>query len=279
MLLFLSSSLAAAWVEAWLEGLLLLLALAGPASDLKNALLHCSLGCLLPTVPDPHRKQKYKKNTGMERSGSTPSALCRARLPCGSRTGGAPTAAAESHSCWTGAGTYVRAGLYWFVLYAFRRRLRAWPGEGVGGRAAGRRVCFLRLSPPASGLARRRRAAQLDGDISFHSSRRRLRDWPCGGAEGRAAGRGILLCASRHRLRAWPGWGGGGARRWARSLLFYASCRRLRAWPGWGGGGVRCLGVELAFLSFTHWPLDGRPSYARSLVPTPSKTVDQTPPP
>ena len=25
-----------------------------------------------------------------------------------------------------------------------------------------------------------------------------------------------------------------------------------------------------------HWPLDGRPSYARSLFPTSSKTVDQT---
>ena len=37
--LFLSSPLAAAQVEAWLEGLLLLLALAGPAGDLKNALL------------------------------------------------------------------------------------------------------------------------------------------------------------------------------------------------------------------------------------------------
>ena len=43
-----------------------------------------------------------------------------------------------------------------------------------------------------------------------------------------------------------------------------------------GLDGVRCLGVEFDFLSFTHWPLDGRPSYARSLVPTPSKTVDQT---
>ena len=50
-------------------------------------------------------------------------------------------------------------------------------------------------------------------------------------------------------------------------------------WPGWGGGGVRCLGVEFAFQSFTHWPLDGRPSYARSLIPTPSETVDQTFPP
>ena len=37
--------------------------------------------------------------------------------------------------------------------------------------------------------------------------------------------------------------------------------------------------MEFDFLSFTHWPLDGRPSYAGSLVPTPSKTVDQTLPP
>ena len=42
--LFLSSPLAAARVEAWLEGLLLLLALAGPAGDLKNALLRRCLG-------------------------------------------------------------------------------------------------------------------------------------------------------------------------------------------------------------------------------------------
>ena len=35
----------AAQAEAWLEGLLLLLALAGPASDLKNPLLRRCLGC------------------------------------------------------------------------------------------------------------------------------------------------------------------------------------------------------------------------------------------
>ena len=64
--LFLSSPLAAARVEAWLEGLLLLLALAGPAGDLKNALLRRRLGCLLPTVPDPHRKRKKKKQTWKE---------------------------------------------------------------------------------------------------------------------------------------------------------------------------------------------------------------------
>ena len=95
--LFLSPPLAAARVEAWLEGLLLRLALAGPAGDLKNALLRRRLGCLLPTVPDPHRKKK--KNTDMERSGSTPSALRRASWPGGSGTGGAPTAAAERRRC------------------------------------------------------------------------------------------------------------------------------------------------------------------------------------
>ena len=43
--LFLSSPLAAARVEAQLEGLLLWLALAGPAGYLKNALLHRRFGC------------------------------------------------------------------------------------------------------------------------------------------------------------------------------------------------------------------------------------------
>ena len=88
-----------------------------------------------------------------------------------------------------------------------------------------RGVCFLRLSPPTSDLARRgrRKGAELDAEFAFHAPR-----------------------------------------------------RQLRAWPGWGGGGVRCLGVEFAFLSVPHWPLDGRPSYARSLFATPSKTLDQT---
>ena len=204
---------------------------------------------MLPTVPDFHRKKKSQALKEVARHPPLPAGPAG---PVGRGTGGAPTAAAERHRCWTAAGTYVRAGLYRFALYAFRRRLWAWPGEGVGGRAAGRRVCFLRLSPPASGLARRRRAAQLDGDISFHSSRRRLRDWPGGGAEGRAAGRGILLCSSRHRLRAWPGWGGGGARSWTRSLLFYASRRQLRAWPGWGLEGCAALVWSLPFyLSLT----------------------------
>ena len=44
--LFLSSPLAAALVEAWMEGLLWLLALAGPAADLKNVLLRRLLDVL-----------------------------------------------------------------------------------------------------------------------------------------------------------------------------------------------------------------------------------------
>ena len=42
---FLSSPLSAAQVEAWLEGLLQPLPLAGPAENLKNALLRRRLGC------------------------------------------------------------------------------------------------------------------------------------------------------------------------------------------------------------------------------------------
>ena len=39
-------------------------------------------------------------------------------------------------------------------FYASRRRLWAWPGRGAAeGRAAGRGVCRLCLSPPTSGLA------------------------------------------------------------------------------------------------------------------------------
>ena len=153
---------------------------------------------------------------------------------------------------------------------ARRPALSAWPACSAGA-AQEEHLLLLRIataaglvldactcwfvSPQTSGLAwrGRQRGVQLDGEFAFY--------------------------ASRHRLRAWLGLGGRGARSWTLSLLFYASRHQLRAWPGWGGGGVRCLGMELAFLSFTHLPLDRRPSYAQSLVPTPSKTVDQTLPP
>ena len=56
--LFLSSLLAAARVEAWLEGLLLLLlALAAPAGDLKNALLHRRLGLACPFAGSLNKPQ------------------------------------------------------------------------------------------------------------------------------------------------------------------------------------------------------------------------------
>ena len=129
-----------------------------------------------------------------------------------------------------------------FVLYASRRRLRAWPGGGdrtgsllstppavdfgsgpeaaaAAGRAAGRRCFFLRLAPPTSGLARRgrRRGAQLDGSLL---SKPRAADFGPGtetAAEGRSAGWGArclrlstptLGLARRRRWRGglpWPG--------------------------------------------------------------------------
>ena len=104
-----------------------------------------------------------------------------------------------------------------FALCASRRRLRAWPGGGGGGVcswtgsllstppaadfgpcpeeaaeglqvlrrfSAGRGVCSLRLSPPTSGQARRRRPRdvqlRLDGEFAFYASRRRLRALPGG---------------------------------------------------------------------------------------------------
>ena len=80
-MLFPSPPLTVARAEAWLEGLLLQLALAVLAGDLKNALLHCRLGLsgvVLPTVPDPQ-----KPKTGMERSGPTLTAFRRAGWPDG----------------------------------------------------------------------------------------------------------------------------------------------------------------------------------------------------
>ena len=151
------------------------------------------------------------------------------------------------------------------------------PGPEAAAEGRGPGVCFLRLLPPTSGLARRRRqrGAQLAGDISFHASHRRPWAWP---EVGREEGRSWTGSPSG---LAWRPYGGRGARGWTMSLLssaHAASRRRLQASPGGGGGGAPCLGPEFAFLSFTHLPLDARPRYARSLVPTPSKTVNQIPP-
>ena len=98
----------------------------------------------------------------MERSGPTPCALCLASLLCGSGAGGAPTAAADRHRCWTGAGR-----MYVLVCIA----ADFWPGleRASEGRTARRGIRFLRLSPPTSGLARigRQGGAQLDAEFAF----------------------------------------------------------------------------------------------------------------
>ena len=44
-------------LEPWLEGHLLLLALAGPAGNLKDALLHSGLGCYVAAVSELSRKR------------------------------------------------------------------------------------------------------------------------------------------------------------------------------------------------------------------------------
>ena len=51
---------------------------------------------LTPQLAD--EKEKEKEKTGMEGSGPTPSTLHWASWPCGSGTGGAPTAAAERNA-------------------------------------------------------------------------------------------------------------------------------------------------------------------------------------
>ena len=84
-------------MEAWLEGLPLPLALAGPAGDLKMICSVAVSDVMLPTVPALHRK---KIKTGVERSGPTPSAFRRASWPGGNGTGGVSSAAAERLRCW-----------------------------------------------------------------------------------------------------------------------------------------------------------------------------------
>ena len=98
------------------------------------------------------------------------------------------------------------------------------PGLEVAaeGYAAGRGVCFLRLSPPISGQARRRRRreAQLDRVSALYASCRRLRARPGGSGGGGCGWIGVCsLRLSPLRLRAWPGGGGRRARSWTGSLL------------------------------------------------------------
>ena len=94
------------------------------------------------------------------------------------------------------------------------------PGRKVASEvcAAGQGLCSLRLSPPTSGLAWRRRQ---DGEFAFYASRRRLWAWPGGG-------------------------GGGGARSWTE--MFLSTPRAADFGPGPEGaaeGGA--AGREFAF--------------------------------
>ena len=129
-----------------------------------------------------------------------------------------------------------------------RRQLLAWPGSGAAEvRSAGRGVRFLRLSPPTSGLARRRqlRGTQLDGEFAFYAPRRRLRAqrWRLKGAQ--LAGQ-FASYASRRRLRAWLG----RARRRVAKLdgefASYTSPRRL--WPNLEGAEEGCAGRRRVWL-------------------------------
>ena len=97
------------------------------------------------------------------------------------------------------------------------------PGQEAAAeeRSAGLGVCFVGLALPTSGLARRRRqrGLQLDRELLCMPPSVHFGPGPEGAAEGGAAGRGVALYASRRRLWAWPGGGGGRAHSWSGSLL------------------------------------------------------------
>ena len=179
------------------------------------------------------------------------------------------------------------------ALYASRRQLRAWAAEG---RSAGLGVCFLSLSPPTSGQARRgrRRGAQLDREFALHASRRRIRAWLGGGGGGAlswtgsllstplaadfgpgpeaAAGRGVCF------LRLPPSTSGlarRGRRRGAQLEIFLSTPRAADSGPGpgVGGGGARSWTGSLPstplaadFGPRPEGAVEGRAAWARSLL-------------
>ena len=108
-------------------------------------------------------------------------------------------------------------------------------------------VRFVRLSPLTTGLAQRRRwrEATLDREFALYASRRRLR----------------------------PGGGSGGAPlSWTGSLLSTPPAADFG--PGLEAAEKGCAALTwrlLFYLSLT----DPSTCYARSVVPTPSKTVDK----
>ena len=123
-------------------------------------------------------------------------------------------------------------------MYAFAANIGLGPGRRRGAQLLLSTPLATDFGPVPQGGGGG--GAQLDGEFAFYASRSRLWAWLGVGGGGRAAGRGVC---------------------------FYASRRQHWAWPGEGCGGLRCVGVEFAFHYHTHWPLDGRPSYSRYLVP------------
>ena len=246
-LLFLSSHLAAARAEACLEGLLLLLAHAGAAGYLKNALCSVAvLGIMLPTVPDLAGKERKKHGKKW------------------------------SYALHFPPGRLARWGWHGSSLSTTLAADVGRDPEGAEeGCAAGRRVRFLRLSPPTLGPIRRGRSrgAQLDGEFVSYASRRRLMAWLGGVGGGEALSWTERSLSTPLAADFGPGpqrtaegsssWTGsslstplvptsglarrGGRRRGAQldgEISSYASCRRLRAWPGGGGCAFISLGLR-----------------------------------
>ena len=144
--------------------------------------------------------------------------------PLAADIGPGPEGAAGGASSWTGSLLSTPPS-----LAGVSANFGPGPEAAVEGRTAGRRICFVPLSPPTLELARR-------------------------AAGGRAV----------PRTGSWRG------------ICFYAT--DFGPGPEGVGEGCAALAWSLPFyLSLTG--LDWRPSDARSLVPTPSKTVDQTLPP
>ena len=158
------------------------------------------------------------------------------------------------------------------ALYA-SSRLREAAAES---RSAGRGVCFLCLSPPTSGQDQRRRQ---DGEFAFYASRHRLRAWLGGGGGRERSWRYFFLRLASPTLGLAREGGGRGARSWTGSLPSMPLAANFGPCLDGAVEGRAAWAWSFAFLSFTHWPLDARPSYAWSLVPTLSKTVDQILPP
>ena len=257
-----TAALAAAQVEAWLEGLQPPLALAGPAGDLKNALSVAVSGAMLPTVSDLSRRQQQAWKEVALYSPFSAVNLCRAG---GSGTGGAPAAAAERLRCWT-ASPYIcalaHACLYVVSKCAPTRYVPSTSLSLAGWRAGVRGKEVLELLPQSPALEATQTSQVLSGwtETTWPASL----GWPSGPAGATLEGR--LACFAR-RAR-------GPSRCHADRLPGLRLSAGLMAHPT-PIPGLLCPAAPLAQSalkythsppqSLTHWPLDVRPSYARSL--------------